>query len=157
MEQVMNVCLLYQSFSHETQKLAKRWKGSYQLCIVLFRGRSEKVGPRTSEQCKSLIDVLILRKYLEKEMSVCWGEENRVNKSERPVDALAVKKVNHSLTYSMESRDASASKKEENILRGKIHFWEETKRRKLFGKGKLMVTPTNRSTTQPINQPTGWI
>ena len=30
--------------------------------------------------------------------------------SERPVDALAVKKVNHSLTENLKSRDASASK-----------------------------------------------
>ena len=39
-----------------------------------------------------------------------------MNKSERPVDALAVKNINHSLTHSvtdnLKSRDASASKKE---------------------------------------------
>ena len=33
------------------------------------------------------------------------------NNSERPVDALAVKTVNHSLTDNLKSRDASASKK----------------------------------------------
>ena len=33
------------------------------------------------------------------------------NNSERPVDALAVKKVNHWLTDNLKSRDASASKK----------------------------------------------
>ena len=32
------------------------------------------------------------------------------NKSERPVDALPVKNVNYSLTHSLKSRDASASK-----------------------------------------------
>ena len=35
----------------------------------------------------------------------------QVQLSERPVDALAVKKVNYSLTHSLKSRDASASKK----------------------------------------------
>ena len=33
-----------------------------------------------------------------------------INNSERPVDALAVKKVNDSLTDNLKSRDASASK-----------------------------------------------
>ena len=32
------------------------------------------------------------------------------NNFERPVDALAVKKVNHSVTDNLKSRDASASK-----------------------------------------------
>ena len=35
---------------------------------------------------------------------------NITNKSERPVDALAVKKVNYPLTDNLKSRDASASK-----------------------------------------------
>ena len=35
------------------------------------------------------------------------------NNSERPVDALAVKKVNYSVTDNLKSRDASASK---NVL-----------------------------------------
>ena len=38
-------------------------------------------------------------------------------KSERPVDALAVKTVNHPLTDNLESRDASASKNPETIWR----------------------------------------
>ena len=33
------------------------------------------------------------------------------NNSERPIDALAIKKVTHSLTDNFKSRDASASKK----------------------------------------------
>ena len=33
------------------------------------------------------------------------------NNSERPVDALAVKNVNYSLTHSLKSRDASVSNK----------------------------------------------
>ena len=37
-----------------------------------------------------------------------------LNNSERPVDALAVKKVTDSLTHNLKSRDASASK---NIAR----------------------------------------
>ena len=37
-------------------------------------------------------------------------KKNR-NKSERPVDALAVKNINESLTYNLNSRDVSASKK----------------------------------------------
>ena len=36
---------------------------------------------------------------------------NNKNSSERPVDALAIKKVNDSLTDNLKSRDASASKK----------------------------------------------
>ena len=36
---------------------------------------------------------------------------NTKNNSERPVDALAVKNVNYSLTHSLKSRDANASKK----------------------------------------------
>ena len=39
------------------------------------------------------------------------------NKSERPVDALALKTVNHPLTDNLESRDASASKNPETIWR----------------------------------------
>ena len=35
----------------------------------------------------------------------------KTNKSERPVDALAVKKVNYSVADNLKSRDASASKK----------------------------------------------
>ena len=46
--------------------------------------------------------------FLEKEHHKHHPE---VKKSERPVDALAVKKVNHSLTDNLKSRDASASKK----------------------------------------------
>ena len=42
---------------------------------------------------------------------------NNKNSSERPVDALAIKKVNDSLTDNLKSRDASASKNEEE--RGK--------------------------------------
>ena len=41
-----------------------------------------------------------------------------LNNSERPVDALAVKKVNHSVTDNLKSRDASASK---NL--SIIHIW----------------------------------
>ena len=36
--------------------------------------------------------------------------------------------------------------KEENILRRKIFFGRRRKRRKLFGEGKLMETPTNQPT-----------
>ena len=40
-----------------------------------------------------------------------WSEaEIKKNNSERPVDALAVKNINDSLTHNLKSRDTSASK-----------------------------------------------
>ena len=45
-------------------------------------------------------------------LSACKISIRYLNNSERPVDALAVKKVTHSLTDNLKSRDASASKKE---------------------------------------------
>ena len=42
------------------------------------------------------------------------------NNSERPVDALAVVKVNHWLTYNLKSRDAGASKNANEPARGSI-------------------------------------
>ena len=49
-------------------------------------------------------------------MAVAWEEGEISDKfdkknSERPVDALAVKNINDSLTHNLKSRDASASKK----------------------------------------------
>ena len=43
-----------------------------------------------------------------------WDNKDQNNKSERPVDALAVKNVNYSLSDNLKSRDASASKNLEN-------------------------------------------
>ena len=43
-------------------------------------------------------------------MTVMTVDQDNINNSERPVDALAVKKMNDWLTHNLKSRDASASK-----------------------------------------------
>ena len=43
------------------------------------------------------------------------GSNPCLNNSERPVDALAVKNINDSLTHNLKSRDASASKKQQYL------------------------------------------
>ena len=43
-------------------------------------------------------------------VEVARNQTNTRNNSERPVDALAVKKVNHSVTDNLKSRETSASK-----------------------------------------------
>ena len=52
--------------------------------------------------------------------------DTKPNNSERPVDALAVKTVNHSLTDNLKSRDASASKNtkgKDTKKKYKIFYW----------------------------------
>ena len=46
---------------------------------------------------------------------------NQLYNSERPVDALAVKKVTDWLTHNLKSRDASASKKDLRLVKQIIH------------------------------------
>ena len=65
--------------------------------------------------------MIVAQYFFSSKSASCQEALFEENNSERPVDALALKKVNHWLSDNLKSRDASASK---NIVQfGEFRYW----------------------------------